>query len=101
MLKFNSSSARIVNTKRAVNECMEIALGNEMEHADLLIFHASIGHDFKDMVTEAKRLAPNARIVAASCCGVVGREGVSESMKDMALMSVQGKDFTVGSVDGI
>jgi hypothetical protein len=80
---------------------MEIALGNDMEHADLLIFHASIGHDFKDMVTEAKRLAPNARIVAASCCGVVGREGVSESMKDMALMSVQGKDFTVGSVDGI
>jgi hypothetical protein len=101
MLKFNSSSARIVNTKRAVNECMEIALGNEMEHADLLIFHASIGHDFKDMVTEAKRLAPQAKIVAASCCGVVGREGVSESMKDMALMSVQGKDFTVGSVDGI
>ncbi|MEN9334874.1 MAG: hypothetical protein RLY35_2054 [Bacteroidota bacterium] len=101
MIKFNSSSARIVNTKRAVNECMEIALGNDMEHADLLIFHASIGHDFKDMVTEAKRLAPNARIVAASCCGVVGREGVSESMKDMALMSVQGKDFTVGSVDGI
>ena len=101
MLKFNSSSARIVNTKRAVNECMEIALGNEMEHADLLIFHASIGHDFNDMVTEAKRLAPQAKIVAASCCGVVGREGVSESMKDMALMSVQGKDFTVGSVDGI
>jgi hypothetical protein len=80
---------------------MEIALGNDMEHADLLIFHASIGHDFKDMVTEAKRLAPKAKIVAASCCGVVGREGVSESMKDMALMSVQGKDFTVGSVDGI
>lgn len=101
MLKFNSSSARIVNTKRAVNECMEVALGEEMSAADLLIFHASIGHDFKDMVTEAKRLAPNARIVAASCCGVVGREGVSESMKDMALMTVQGKDFSLGSVDGI
>ena len=101
MLKFNSSSARIVNTKRAVNECMEIALGDQMNTADLLIFHASIGHDFKDMVTEAKRLAPQARIVAASCCGVVGREGVSESMKDMALMTVQGKDFSLGSVDGI
>ena len=101
MLKFNSSSARIVNTKRAVNECMEIALGDQMNTADLLIFHASIGHDFKDMVSEAKRLAPQARIVAASCCGVVGREGVSESMKDMALMTVQGKDFSLGSVDGI
>lgn len=101
MLKFNSSSARIVNTKRAVNECMEIALGDQMNSADLLIFHASIGHDFSEMVQEAKRLAPNARIVAASCCGVVGREGVSESMKDMALMAVQGSEFTVGSVDGI
>ncbi len=101
MLKFNSSSARIVNTKRAVNECMEVALGEEMSSADLLIFHASIGHDFKDMVDEAKRLAPNARIVAASCCGVVGREGVSESMKDMALMAVQGRDFSLGQVDGI
>ncbi len=101
MLKFNSSSARIVNTKRAVNECMEVALGEEMSSADLLIFHASIGHDFKDMVDEAKRLAPNARIVGASCCGVVGREGVSESMKDMALMAVQGRDFSLGQVDGI
>ncbi len=101
MLKFNSSSARIVNTKRAVNECMEVAMGQEMSSADLLIFHASIGHDFNDMVNEAKRLAPNARIVAASCCGVVGREGVSESMKDMALMAVQGRDFSLGQVDGI
>lgn len=101
MLKFNSSSARIVNTKRAVNECMEVAMGQEMSSADLLIFHASIGHDFNDMVNEAKRLAPNARIVAASCCGVVGREGVSESMKDMALMAVQGRNFSLGQVDGI
>jgi hypothetical protein len=101
MLRFNSSSARIVNTKRAVNECMEVAMGQEMSSADLLIFHASIGHDFNDMVNEAKRLAPNARIVAASCCGVVGREGVSESMKDMALMAVQGRDFSLGQVDGI
>jgi hypothetical protein len=80
---------------------MEIALGDQMNTADLLIFHASIGHDFKDMVSEAKRLAPQARIVAASCCGVVGREGVSESMKDMALMTIHGKEFSVGSVDGI
>jgi Ni,Fe-hydrogenase III small subunit len=56
---------------------MEIALGNDYANSDLLIFHASIGHDFKEMVTQAKEMAPNAQIVAASCCGVVGREGVS------------------------
>ncbi|MFM9422893.1 MAG: hypothetical protein RIR06_1354 [Bacteroidota bacterium] len=77
MLEFYSSSARVVNTRRAVMECMEIALGNDYANSDLLIFHASIGHDFKEMVTQAKEMAPNARIVAASCCGVVGREGVS------------------------
>jgi hypothetical protein len=50
---------------------------------------------------EASRLVPKARIVAASCCGVVGREGVSESMKDIALMAVQGKDFSIAHCDGI
>ena len=98
MLKFYSSSARVVNTRRAVMECMEIALGEDYKDADLLVLHASIGHDFHEMVQQAHEMAPNARIVAASCCGVVGREGVSESMKDMAMMAVKGKEFAVASV---
>jgi len=101
MLQFYSASGRIVNTRRAVMECMEIAMGNDYKDADLLIFHAAIGHDFQEMVNQAHEMAPNARIVAASCCGVVGREGVSESMKDMALMAVKGKELAVASVDGI
>ena len=101
MLEFFSASGRVVNTRRAVMECMEIALGNEYQEADLLILHASIGHDFQEMVNQAHEMAPNARIVASSCCGVVGREGVSESMKDMALMAVKGKEFAVASVDHI
>lgn len=101
MLEFFSASGRVVNTRRAVMECMEIALGNEYQDADLLILHASIGHDFQEMVNQAHEMAPNARIVASSCCGVVGREGVSESMKDMALMAVKGKEFAVASVDHI
>jgi hypothetical protein len=80
---------------------MEIALGENYKDADLLVLHASIGHDFKEMVQQAHEMAPHARIVAASCCGVIGREGVSESMKDMALMAVQGKDFAVASVTDI
>jgi hypothetical protein len=76
---------------------MEVAMGENFADADLLIFHAAIGHDFNEMVAQAHEMAPNARIVAASCCGVVGREGVSESMKDMALMAVKGNDFVVGS----
>jgi len=101
MLHFYSSSTRMVNTKRGVQECLESALGDAYSDANLLIFHASIGHDFQDMVDEASRLAPNARIVAASCCGVVGREGVSESMKDIAVMAVKGNDFALAHCDGI
>jgi hypothetical protein len=101
MLHFYSASGRIVNTRRAVMECMEIALGNDYKDADLIILHASIGHNFQEMVQQAHEMAPNARIVAASCCGVVGREGVSESMKDMALMAVKGKEFAVANIDGL
>jgi hypothetical protein len=101
MLHFYSSSTRMVNTRRGVQECLESAMGNEFHDSDLLIFHASIGHDFQEMVDEAAHLAPNARIVAASCCGVVGREGVSESMKDMALMAVKGKEFALESCNEI
>ncbi|MEY4703675.1 MAG: hypothetical protein RIR96_1572 [Bacteroidota bacterium] len=95
MLQFFSSSARVINTKRAVIECMEIAMCQNHADADLIVFHASIGHDFKEMMAQAHDMAPNAILVAASCCGVVGREGVSESMKDMALMAIKGKEFAV------
>lgn len=101
MLQFYSASTRMVNSKRGVIEVMESAMGDEYANADLLIFHASIGHNFQDLVDQAHELAPNARIVAASCCGVVGVEGVSESMKDIALMAIKGKDFALANVDGI
>ena len=101
MLNFYSGSARVVNTRRGVMECMEIALGNNYADCDLIILHASIGHNFSELIAQAKDMAPKARIVAASCCGVVGREGVSESMKDIALMAVKGKEFAVANVDQI
>ena len=101
MLEFFSASARVINTKRGVMECLESAMDNNYKDADLLIWHASIGHDFNDLLSQSKEMAPNARIVAASCCGIVGREGVSESMKDMALMAIKGKDFAMANVDGI
>jgi hypothetical protein len=101
MLSFYSSSARIVNTRRGVAELLEVALGQNVSDCDLLIFHASIGHNFQELVDEAHKLAPRARIVATSCCGVIGREGVSESTKDMALMAVKGTEFVMANCDGI
>ena len=101
MLSFYSGSTRVINTKRGVLECMELAMGDDYRDADLLLFHSSIGHDFNEIWTTASELAPRAAILAASCCGVVGREGVSESLKDMALMATKGKEFGVSAINGI
>ena len=99
MLQFSSYSTRMVNTRRGVLECLESALGDDIDSADLLVWHASIGHDFQDLVDAAREYAPKARVVAASCCGVVGVEGVSESMKDIALMAIKGDEFAVASCE--
>jgi hypothetical protein len=102
MLKFHSAKTRMVNTARGVAECLEAALGpDNAGNCDLVVIHAALGHDFKEMLSETRRLAPKARVVAASGCGVVGRDGVSESMKDIAIMAIQGKDFVLAHEDGI
>jgi len=101
MLQFYSASGRIINSKRAIQECLESAMGERYASADLIIIHASIGHNYQDLVDQAREMVPHARVLATSCCGVVGREGVSESMKDVAVMAVEGKDFAISSCDGI
>jgi hypothetical protein len=101
MLEFYSASTRMVNTRRGVAECLEAALGEENTDCDLVILHASIGHNFQDLIDETKKLAPSARIVAASCCGIVGKEGVSESMKDIAIMAIKGTEFSISSTNDI
>jgi len=102
MLKFDPAKTRLVNTARGVAECLEAALGpDNAGNCDLVVIHAALGHDFKEMLAETRRLAPKARVVAASGCGVVGRDGVSESMKDIAIMAIQGKDFVLAHEDGI
>ncbi|MFM7709551.1 MAG: hypothetical protein ACKO5C_01425 [Ferruginibacter sp.] len=40
-------------------------MGDQYSQADLLILHASIGHDFNDMIQQAHEMAPHAQIVAA------------------------------------
>lgn len=101
MLEFFSASVRTVNARRGISECMESALGQDVGNCDLVVIHASIGHNFHELTDQVRTLAPGARVVAASCCGVVGREGVSESMKDIAIMAVRGKEFAVAFADGV
>ncbi len=101
MLEFASASVRMVNSRRAMTECLEAALGEGDTDCDLVVVYASMGHDFQALIDEAAQLAPSARIVGSSCCGVVGREGVSESMHDVAIMTVRGAELAVAALDGI
>jgi hypothetical protein len=101
VLEFFSASTRMANPQRAILECLEVAFGVDNQDCDLVIINASIGHNLRELVSHARTQCPSARVVAASCAGVVGREGVSESMKDVALMALRGREFALAHVDDI
>jgi FIST N domain len=101
MLHFDSAQTRMVDSCNAVNECLSEVMVRSSCHGDLVLIHASLGHNLKVVTEQVKRVLPHARVLAASCCGVVGREGVSETMKDLALMAVSGREFSVAHLDGI
>lgn len=101
MLEFRSASVRMVNSRRAITECLEAALGPDDTDCDVIVIYASLGHDFEALAKAARELAPSARVLGSSGCGVVGSEGVSESMHDVAIMAIRGDDLAVATVDGI
>jgi hypothetical protein len=99
MLDFRSGSTRVVNPGNAIEECITLAKDGNQFDAKLVILHASIGHNLLELSKHAKTHYPDARVVGTSCAGVVGREGVSETMKDVAMMLVSGDEFAVAHVD--
>ncbi len=91
MLQFFSASTSIVDSKRAIAECLENALAGEKTlNCDLLIIYTGMGHNFKDLLSEAHKLSPGAQIVGCTCAGVIGKEGPSESLKALAVMAIKG-----------
>jgi hypothetical protein len=91
MLQFFSASTNIVNSKRAITECLENALeGQGSLDCDLIIIYSAMGHNFKDLLLEARKLSPGARIVGCTGAGIIGKEGPDESMKALAIMAIKG-----------
>ena len=101
MLEFASAAIRSVNAERAIQEAVELAFGQQTSDCDLLLVNAAVGHDLVALSEAAARACPRARILAASCAGVVGREGPGESIHDIAVMGISGEGFTVAHVDGL
>jgi len=101
MLQFYSASTAIVNSRRAIRECLEIALEGEPNlDCDLLIIHSSMGHNFKELLSEARKLVPSAQIAGCTGAGVIGAEGPNESMKALAIMAIKGPhtEFAIAGV---
>jgi hypothetical protein len=91
MLQFFSASTSIVNSRRAITECLEVALEGEANlDCDLIIIYTAMGHNFKELLSEANRLSPNARVIGCTCAGVIGREGPNETLKALAIMAIKG-----------
>jgi hypothetical protein len=101
MLEFRSGNTRSVNARRAVLEALEIAYGVADPPCDLVLINAAVGHDLQALAQAVRQQCPGARVLSASCAGVVGREGPGESMHDIALMGIRGEGFTVAHVDGL
>jgi len=91
MLSFNSASVRSVNSERAIAECLDIAFPNGAPgDIRLFILHTTLGHKLNKLGAALNKLVPGASVVGCSASGIIGREGVGESMTDVALMAVSG-----------
>jgi len=101
MLEFSSGLSTAVNSKAAAAECIELALGDAGGGCDLLVIHSTVGHNFTQVLSAAREACPDADIVGCTGSGVIGREGVSEAMRAMAVMTVTGDEFAAAAVDGL
>ena len=103
MLEFYSSSNGVVNTKRAVAESLENALGTANLDCDLIIFYTTMGHNFEELLSGFHRLSPKAQIVGCTGAGVIGNEGPKETMRALSIMAIRGpkEEFAVAGLDSI
>lgn len=104
MLNFFSSQNELVSSRKAIRTSLEDALGSDnLNDCTLIIIHATIGHNFKELTDEAKLTCPNATVVGCSGGGVIGKDGPSEKMRSLAVMAICGpeNEFVVGCHDSI
>ena len=104
MLRFYSANVRIVNSQRAVDECLEIAFGKELPNdCRVVIINASLGHNLDKLAADIKKQLPGAAILGSTGGGVIGRHGVGESMHDVAMMMICGpaEECPTASVNNI
>ncbi len=97
MLSFHSANVRSSNSSRAIDEGFEIAFQDHIpDDLGIILVNATLGHHLDKVAAAVKCHSPNAVILGNSCAGVTGRDGVGESMNDLALMAVSGPENEYG-----
>lgn len=108
MLHFYSSSNGLVNSEKAMRECLSGALagcgGDVFERTLLIVIHTTMGHDFQALLAAARDCCPNAVVAGCTCAGVIGVEGANESMRALGVMAVVAEragEFGIAFCDNI
>jgi hypothetical protein len=101
MLNFSSGVSGSVNSVKATRECLEQALKNSSKDTNQLIFHSTSGHNFKQILSTAHEICPNASIVGCTGSGVIGPRWVSEAMRALSVMAISGNEVAVSSIQNI
>jgi hypothetical protein len=59
-----------------------------------------VGHNFKELLGEARKLAAGAQIAGCTGVGIIGAKGPNDSMKALAIMAVKGPktEFAVAGI---
>lgn len=92
MIEFWSAGNEIINSKKAMQACMDDSpFGQPGAETELLLLHTTMGHKFDDLIEAAKEKSPNAEVIGCTGCGVIGKDGfVSEKMRALSVMGIRG-----------
>lgn len=101
MLNFYSGSSTAVNSAKAMGESLERAMEGNAGQARMVLLHTTMGHNFPQLLAAAREACPEAEICGCTGSGVVGREGVSEKLRALAVLTATGDEVAVTSVQGI
>jgi len=101
MLGFASGISTSVNSKKAIAEALEHAVGDRGDEVTLVILHATMGHNLEVLLAGVAERCPEADVVGCTGSGVVGHAHVSEAMRALSVMAITGEGISLASMAGV
>ena len=98
MLSFSSGFSGKVNSAAAMQEAL---LQADAGSASVVLIHSTVGHNFAPMLATAAAACPNGTIVGCTGSGVIHSQGVNESMRALAVMSIAGPEVALSFREGV